>query len=146
LLAVSYAIAESRLTSPIPFNEQETEPFSLPCIYYGTIEEPLRMSMIPATLRFELNYLEIPTPKILLKPQIVLQNRIIVCEEALLFECAKPGMIFQNVYYRFQPNIKRKHLRNLVAIRNMTIPEPLFGTFVENSLSELSRFAEISNK
>ena len=37
-------------------------------------------------------------------------------------------------------------MRNLAAIRNMTIPEPLFGTFVENSLSELSRFAEISNK
>ncbi len=146
LLAVSYAIAEARLTSPVPFNEQKMEPFALPCIYCGTIEEPLRMSMTPATLRFELNYLEIPTPKILLKPQIVLQNRVVVCEEALLFECAKPGMIFQNVYYCFQSNIKRKHLRHLAAIRNMTIPEPLFGTFVENSLSELSRFAEISNK
>ena len=55
-------------------------------------------------------------------------------------------MIFQNVYYSFQPNIKRKHLRSLASIRNMTIPEPLFGTFVENSLSELRRFAEISNK
>ena len=40
----------------------------------------------------------------------------------------------------FQPNIKRKHLRNLASIRNMTIPEPLFGTFVENSLSELTSF------
>ena len=64
----------------------------------------------------------------------------------LLFECAKPGMIYENIYYSFQPNIKRKHLRNLALIRNMTIPEPLFGTFVENSLSELRRFAEISNK
>jgi SNF2 family DNA or RNA helicase len=146
LLAVSYAIAESRLTSPVPFNEQETELFALPCIYFGAIEEPLRMSRTSSTLRFELNYLEFPTPKLLLKPQIVLQNRVIACEEALLFECTKPGMVFQNVYYRFQTNIKRKHLRNLAAIRNMTIPEPLFGTFVENSLSELSRFAEISNK
>lgn len=146
LLAASHTIAESRLASPVPFSEQESELFSLPCIYCGTIEEPLRLSMTPAILRFELNYLEIPTPKILLKPQIVLQSKVIACEEALLLECTKPGMIFQNVYYSFQPNIKRKHLRNLISIRNMTIPEPLFGTFVENSLSELSRFAEISNK
>jgi SNF2 family DNA or RNA helicase len=145
LLATSYALAESRFSS-VPLNEQETELIPLPCIYCGTIEEPLRMSRTPASLRFELNYLEVPAPKILLKPQIVLQNKTILCEEVLLFECAKPGMIYQNIYYGFQPNIKRKHLRNLAAIRNMTIPEPLFGTFVENSLSELSRFAEISNK
>ncbi len=145
LLATSYNLAEMRFSS-IPLNEQETELFSLPCIYCATIEEPLRMSRTPATLRFELDYLEVPSPKILLKPQIVLQNKTILCEEALLFECTKPGMVYQNTYYSFQPNIKRKHLRNLTAIRNMTIPEPLFGTFVENSLSELSRFAEISNK
>lgn len=146
LLAASHTIAEERFIAPAPLNEQDAELLSMPCIYCGTIEEPLRMSMTPAILRFELDYLEVPTPKILLKPQIVLQQKVIVCEEALLFECAKPGMIFQNTYYRFQPNIKRKHLRSLSSIRNMTIPEPLFGTFVENSLLELSRFAEIANK
>jgi SNF2 family DNA or RNA helicase len=146
LLATSYTLAGMRFTSSVPLNEQEAEFFPLPCIYCGTLEEPLRMSLTPAALRFELDYLEVPTPKILLKPQIVLQNKIIACEEVLLFECAKPGMIFENVYYGFPQNIKRKHLRNLADIRNMTIPEPLFGTFVENSLSELSRFAEISNK
>lgn len=146
LLAASYAIAETRFTTPAPFHEKEVELLTMPCFYCGTIEEPLRISITPAVLRFELNYLEIPTPKIILKPQIVFQDKMIACEEPLLFECAKPGMIFQNIYYRFQSMIKRKHLRNLSTIRNMTIPEPLFGTFVENSLSELSRFAEISNK
>lgn len=146
LLAAAYAMAEPRFASPSSLHEQEAELHPLPCIYCGTTEEPLRMSMTPAALRFELHYLEVPTPKILLKPQIVLQNKVIACEDALLFECAKPGMIDQNIYYSFHPNIKRKHLRNLSSIRNMTIPEPLFGTFVENSLSELSRFAEISNK
>jgi SNF2 family DNA or RNA helicase len=146
LLATSYNLAEMRFSSSVPLNENETELFPLPCLYSGTLEEPLRMSRTPVSLRFELDYLEVPTPKILLKPQIVLQNKIISSEDVLLFECAKPGMIYQNVYFSFRPNIKRKHLRNLAAIRNMTIPEPLFGTFVENSLSELSRFAEISNK
>jgi len=146
LLAVSSSMVGARFAARTPFTEREAELFALPCIYCETIEEPLRMSMSPAALRFELDYLEVPTPKILLKPQIVVHNKSISCEEVLLFECAKPGMIFQNVYYGFQPSVQRKHLRNLAAIRNMTIPEPLFGTFVENSLSELSRFAEISNK
>lgn len=147
LLAVSYGLAEKLHSSSVPLNEQEQEFLPLPCIYCGSIEEPLRMSMTSAKVLFELNYLEVPAPKILLKPKIVLQNKTtITCEEAVLFECAKPGMIYQNIYYGFQHNIKRKHLRNLSAIRDMTIPEPLFGTFVENALVELSRFAEISNK
>lgn len=146
LLAAAYALAQPRFASPSVLHENEAELHPLPCMYCGSIEEPLKMSMTPAQLRFELDYLEVPSPKILLKPQIVLQNKVVACEDALLFECAKPGMIYQNIYYNFRSNIKRKHLRNLSSIRNMTIPEPLFGTFVENSLSELSRFAQISNK
>lgn len=147
LLAVSYELAESNLP-PIPsFNEQELDLFPLPCLYFGSIEEPFKFAKRSAKLRFELNYLEVQAPKILLKPKIALHDQaVIACEEAWLFECAKPGMIYQNTYYRFQPNVKRKHLRSLPAIRNMTIPEPLFGTFVENAMSELMRFADIYNK
>ena len=46
----------------------------------------------------------------------------------------------------FPENITRLHLRNLRQIRDMTIPEPLFGTFVENALPELARFAEVANQ
>src|SRR5262249_53043910 len=56
------------------------------------------------------------------------------------------GMINSHIYYRFQSRVKRKHLRNLPIIRNVTIPEPLFGTFVENSLPEFLRYAEVSNR
>lgn len=146
LLAASYEFAEKEFSSSVPLQEHEIELISLPCLYCGTIEEPLKTSLSPAILRFELDYLEVSSPKILLKPQIALKNQVVSCEEVLLFECAKPGMIFQKVYYSFRSNIKRKHLRNLSMIRSMTIPEPLFGTFVENSLAELSRFAEITNK
>ncbi|WP_075883333.1 DEAD/DEAH box helicase [Candidatus Protochlamydia sp. W-9] len=147
LLAVSYGIAESKFALAGSLNELETELYPMPCMYRGTLEEPLRLAISPALLRFELNYLEVNAPKVLLKPKIVLQNEAVIdCDEAILFECAKPGMIHGNTYYRFQPLIKRKHLRNLPSIRDMTIPEPLFGTFVENSMTELSRFAEIANK
>lgn len=144
LLAVSYEMAEKNFAS---LNDQEIALIAMPGFYCGTLEEPLKLSMVPTKLRFELNYLEVPMPKILLDPKIVLHNgSVIACNEALLFECTKPGMIHQNVYYPFQSNIKRKHLRNLGSIRDMTIPEPLFGTFVENALSELMRFAEVTNK
>ena len=147
LLTISYDIAEKKLANFSSLSEEDSNQLALPCLYCGTIEEPLKLSSHPAILRFALNYLEIPAPKILLKPSIVLQNNTAVaCEDVLLFECAKPGMIYNNIYYRFAPNIRRKHLRNLESIRNMTIPEPLFGTFVENALGELVRFSEVANK
>ncbi|MCE2981930.1 MAG: SNF2-related protein, partial [Parachlamydia sp.] len=145
LLGVSYAMAQNRYA--LAANEEGSDLYPMPCIYCNTIEEPLRLCPTPSMLRFEINYLEVNAPKILLKPKILLQNHMIVdCEEALLFECAKPGMIHQNIYYSFQSSIKRKHLRSLPAIRKMTIPEPLFGTFVENALPELSRFADVANR
>ncbi len=43
-------------------------------------------------------------------------------------------MIYEGVFWRFPHQITRRHLRNLSEIREMTIPEPLFGSFVENAL------------
>lgn len=147
LLATSYQIAEVDFPYQSSLNDQEQDLQSMPCLFCGSLEEHLKLSPTPAILRFELDYLEVNAPKILLKPTIVIgNNTVISCDEGYLFECAKPGMIYQNVYYPFQTNIKRKHLRNLSEIRNMTIPEPLFGTFVENSLSELLRYSEVGNK
>lgn len=124
----------------------ENELLALPCFYCGSLEEPLRFSMSPAQLRVELEYLEYPAPKILLKPGILLDGKVTKPEEVCFFECAKPGMIYKNTYFCFQQHLKRKHLRNLSLLRNITIPEPLFGTFVENSLPEFMRFAEVANR
>lgn len=147
LLAVSHSIAAARLPSSVSYKEQELEYLSMPCIYCGTIEEPLKLATNSAIIRFEMNYLEVPAPKILLKPKIVInESTLVSCEEVLLFECAIPGLVYNNTYYRFQNNVKRKHLRSLSTVRDMTIPEPLFGTFVENGLSELMRFSEVVNK
>jgi len=124
----------------------EGELNALPCLYVTTLEEPLRFATTPAVLRFELEYLESPAAKILLKPTLVLDHtRVVQMEEVSLFECSKPGLVHNNVYYRFKEKIRRKHLRNVANLRNVTIPEPLFGTFVENSVPEFLRFAEISN-
>ena len=125
----------------------DSEPHAIPCLYCGTLEDPLRYSRVNASMRFTLEYLEAPAPKILLQPSIILDlTRIISLEDVLLFECAHPGIIKDSVYYRFQPKIKRKHLRNLTTLRDITIPEPLFGTFIENSMPEFLRYAEVANR
>lgn len=147
ILTVSFNSAEEKLSSLTSVQDRDIETFSMPCLYCVVIEDPLKCARSPAALRFELNYLEVHSPKILLNSKIVLYNKTtITCEEAVLFESAKPGMIYQNTYYRFHANIRRKHLRHLSNIRDMTIPEPLFGTFVENSLGELMRYAEVTNR
>lgn len=147
MLAAVYDIAEKQFAGRALIAQEDSRIISLPGLYCGSIEETLKVSSHPAVLRFELHYLEIPAPKILLKPCIVLQgNTVAACEDVVLLKCAIPGMLYNNTYYRFAPNIRRQHLLNLEAIRNMTIPEPLFGTFVENALGELIRFAEVTNK
>lgn len=142
-------LRESALSKPQMMSSDncEDEGKILSCLYTGNLEEPLRFSISPAHMRFELEYLISSAPKLLLKPSISLSDgKIIHIEEACLFESAEPGMIHRNVYYCFEPLIKRKHLKNLFAFRDLIIPEPLFGTFVENALPELMRFAKVANR
>lgn len=119
----------------------------IPNIYCGTLETPYRLAKSPAAIRIDLEYIQLPAPKLLLNPTLILENDTTVrIEEVLLFECATPGLIHQETYYRFGPAIKHKHLRYLSAIRDITIPEPLFGTFVENGIPELTHFAEVTHR
>lgn len=107
----------------------------------------LTFSNQPAKLRFELEYIEAASPKILINPTLIIDNnQRVILPEVKLFECAKPGMIYQYTYYRFNQSIRRKHLRNLPDIRDVTIPEALFGTFVENAIPELMRYGEVANR
>ena len=85
------------------FLGQEEDLPALPGLYEGTMETPLRFSAVPACLRFSLEYLPPPTSKILVNPHILISDEAISIEEAKFFECAKPGMIYKNAYYRFRP-------------------------------------------
>lgn len=146
ILAEAFDIIAQNPPTRKPSEDGEVELPYMPCFYCSSLEEPLRFSSLHGLLRFELEYLKAPAPKILLKPEILLESKATKPEEICFFECATPGMVHKNVYFRFQPHIKRKHLRNIAIIRDITIPEPLFGTFIENSLHELMRFAEVSNR
>lgn len=118
----------------------------LKSFYIGNLENPLQFSSNPASLLINLQYLHTPTPKLLLCPQIVLdQDFKIFLDEALLLNSVQPGLLYQHCYYRFERNLKRLHLQDIKKISNMTIPEPLFASFVEQSLEELMRFAKVEN-
>ncbi len=144
LLAKTHEIAISQ-SGPRGFKNLDDEFAPLPCLYLGTLETPLRYAPNPVLLRFQLEYIDPPAAKILFKPKLVVGENCWALEDVTLFECAQPGMIQQDTYYRFPSFIKRTHLLNLNTIRDMTVPEPLFGTFVENALPELKRFAEVTN-
>lgn len=144
LLAKTHEIA-MRQAGPRGFKNLEEELPMLPCLYLGTLETPLRYAPHAVSLKLNLEYLDPPSAKLLFKPKLVVGENSLNIEEVTLFECAQPGMLYQDTYYRFPQHIKRTHLLNLAAIRDMTVPEPLFGTFVENALPELKRFAEVGN-
>lgn len=145
LLSKSYEVAASAL-SKHGFNPLEEELPVLPGLFEGSLESPLRFSPSPAGLRFQLEYIKPPTSKILLKPLIEVDQKSSEISEVRLLECKRPGMLLKGAYHRFPEHISRYHLKNLKAIRDMTIPEPLFGSFIENALPELTRFVSLDNE
>src|ERR1700722_10836085 len=143
ILARAYDLALGENNQIVSSGAREST--SMPYLYYGNLEEPLCLSVYPAQIKFTLEYLESPGPTFLLKPSVRLDEESIELENALLFESTKPGLIYQNTYYRFQPKVKRAHLKALPVLREITIPEPLFGTFIENALPVLRQYAEVAN-
>lgn len=128
------------------FVAEEEELPVLPGVYETNLENPVRLSLRDASFQFSLEYIPPPTSKILINPMILLGEETVPIEDVRFFECEKPGLIHKGIYYRFQENITRKHLNHLEPIRDMTIPEPLFGTFVENALPELASYVQIAGK
>jgi SNF2 family DNA or RNA helicase len=140
ILAKAYEIATA---NKIGFTDDDLP--VLPCMYEESLENPLRFSQSPASIRMELEFIKPPTSKILINPCLLVDGARLTLEEVRLFECASPGMLSNHAYYRFGEKITRKHLSSLKPLREMTIPQPLFGTFIENGLSELSAYAEIAD-
>ena len=148
ILAYAYDLA-TLIAPGRPFHADEADDqvLTMPCFYNGGLEQALSYSNKPAELSFELEVIQSQAPKILITPTVVTASGdSIVPEDGCLFQCAKPGMIYENKYYRFMPLIKRKHLRHLLSLRDVTVPEPLFGTFVENALPQLMRFGRVVNR
>lgn len=141
LLASAFAIGENNTFS----GKKEEEELALPCIYNGELESPMKFSQKPANFDIALEYIPPPTSKILLNPSVRIDQKTVKLEEIQFFPCAKPGMIFDDVYYRFPKEITRQHLLQLSELWELTVPKPLFGTFVENALPAISKIVDVSN-
>ncbi|HRW58005.1 MAG TPA: DEAD/DEAH box helicase [Chlamydiales bacterium] len=126
-------------------NDREDLP-AMQGVFLGSLEVPMQCSFAGAGIRLNLNYIAPPSTKIMIDPYLSIDQDLVSLKEAILFECAYPGMVFDNVYYHFPSHVQRIHLNHLKKIEDLIIPEPLFGTFVENSLPELKRFATIGNQ
>ncbi|MBS0656208.1 MAG: DEAD/DEAH box helicase family protein [Verrucomicrobia bacterium] len=142
ILACAFAVAMNMREIQKVDNEKES--FSLASIFWESFDTPLLFSLKQAELGFALQYLTEPAPRLLLSPRVVLspKNKLSV-DETILLECSKPGVIVNGLYFRFPPLIKRQHLLEVESIQKMAIPEQLFGSFIENSLPELMRFAQV---
>lgn len=145
VLARNFELTEQEI-SKSGFAHPDDELPILPGVYDTGFETPLRFSSVPVHFCFHLEYIPPPNSKILLNPKIVVEGKELTLEDVRLFQCAKPGMLFEGTYWRFPASISRQHLCNLMEIRDMTIPEPLFGSFVENALPEVLQFAEVANR
>ena len=139
-------VAESKSFQANGQEDDDDEFSTLPCVYEESLEAPMKFSKKPAIFNMSLEYIDPPTSKILINPSINIGSDKVLLEEVKFFECAFPGMMHDHVYYRFPKQITRQHLIQLMEMREITVPEPLFGTFVENSLPELSKFTEVSNQ
>lgn len=144
LIHKAYQNAKARLSHHR--REDEEEELTVQGVYCTNIETPLMFSLKKASICFDLEAIEIPVPKLFIKPTILLNDNSYKPEEVLTFEGAFPGIVYNNIYYPFSPDIKRSHLQDLKKMQDVVIPEPLFGTFIENSLPELMRLAEVRNQ
>lgn len=143
ILAKSYAIGMKKIDSKK--YQDEDLPF-MPCLYHESLEKPLLFSPHTATFRFDLEYIEPPAKKILINPCLLIGKEPVTLENVELFECTTPGMLYEGAYYAFPEHVTRRHLKNLHAIRDMTLPEHLFGSFIENAIPQLSVYADISHR
>ncbi|QVE49441.1 DEAD/DEAH box helicase [Chlamydia crocodili] len=121
----------------------EKESFS--GMFCGNLEEPLYWSVSPATMKFDLDFFDTPYKALLMTPLILVDDETLQPEQAILLESNVPGIIHNNVYHHFAPQIRRAHLRSFSRLRDITIPEALFGSFRENALPVFKEYAEVSN-
>ncbi len=126
--------------------EKETCGFILPSLYWETQEKPLQFASAKAELIFTLELLKNPLPHIILSPSLHLGSKGALEMKAVqIFECGKPGVFLDGLYFRFVSEIKRQHIHELESIQKMAIPEALFGSFVENALPEMHQYSRVTN-
>jgi len=122
---------------------EENHTVPMPSLHWEGFDQPLRYSYVHAQFRFHIETLQSGPPRLFLQSSLFIDGQEVPPEKAFLLECVRPGVVYQGVYYRFPPAIRRAHLRSLRDIQDLPIPEPLFGTLIENGLPSLRRISQV---
>ena len=145
ILACAYNLVMKEIpSSRIAYDEDDLPSFNY--LFDSTLENPVRYSPQPANIHFELEYLQPPLSKLLMKPKLQLAIEFVDLNEIKLLLSTKPGLISKGAYYRFHEKLSRKHLMSLRPFEDAVIPEPLLGTFIENSLPELLHYSQVEKQ
>ena len=124
----------------------EENQLPMPLFFMESLESPLYTSKFPAQIKVGFEYIAPPTSQILLNPMVFIDDEGLMLEEVLFLFSAVPGVIYDNVYYSLPPQVSRKHLREIESMREVAIPEALFGSLVEIGLPQLSKFCIVDHK
>lgn len=115
----------------------------IPFLYWEGFEQPFRYSRAPALFRFRIETLQSGPPRLFLQSSLWMEGEEVAPEKAVMLEGVRPGLVFQGTYYRFAPAIRRSHLRSLKEMQDLPVPEPLFGSLIENGLPALRKIAQV---
>jgi SNF2 family DNA or RNA helicase len=121
------------------FSDEET--LFMEGFFDTNLDTPLKVLQKPAKFHLKIEYLKPPLQKFILMPYVKLQEQVLKQDQMILFSGKNPGLMHQGMYVPFESQITHSHIQSLKQLEDLIIPEPLFGSFIETSLKEISTYA-----
>ena len=118
----------------------------VPGVFVDNLYTQLQYCADMVNIEFEIKRTKGTLSCIMLTPKIMTQHDSIIIEKSLFIESETPLLVYDNVIYRFQPNVSSSHISSIFAIKNTTIPEALFGTLVKQAIPILTSYATITKQ
>jgi SNF2 family DNA or RNA helicase len=112
----------------------------------SSLDQPLKVTQKLARFHIQVEYLKPPLQKFILNPFLKCLDQHLKADLVTLFSGRTPGLIYQGTYVPFEKDITHSHVQSFKNLAELIIPEPLFGSFIETSLKEISRYASIEPK
>lgn len=96
-----------------------------------------------AKIDCKLSLIYIPSSKITIESFIHAEDKINPINKCFILTGSQPYLIQDNFCYKFSEEICTSYINSLKTTQDVTIPEALFGTFIEQCLSTLKKVASI---
>lgn len=108
--------------------------------------QPLIVKNNKAQILSEISLIYIPSSKITIEPSIFINKKDcgVEIDKCFITSNSLPILIKENTCFLFDANITASHIKALKSLKNTTIPESLFGSFVEKCLPVLMKISKMS--